>query len=74
MSQRMPLIYNDPTHWRARAMEARTIADRMRDPEGRYRMLTIAKRYNEIAERAVERLKALARGTRPIVPDDGDID
>jgi hypothetical protein len=55
-------------------MEARAIAGRMRDPEGRYRMLTIARRYNEIADRAVERLKAIARGTLPIIPDDGDIE
>jgi hypothetical protein len=55
-------------------MEARTIAGRMRDPEGRYRMLTIARRYNEIADRAVERLKAIARGAMPIIPDDGEIE
>jgi hypothetical protein len=39
-----------------------------REREGRYRMLTIARRYNEIAERAVERLKAIARGTLPDHP------
>ena len=71
-ASKMPLVYNDPKHWQTRAVEARTIAERMLDPEGRRSMLTVAEQYERIAERAVERLKALAQGRPPIVHDTED--
>jgi len=27
----MPLVFNDPEHWRTRALEARALADKMAD-------------------------------------------
>jgi hypothetical protein len=53
----MPLLFNDPAHWRQRAAEARTIADQMTDPEGKRRMLEVAENYNRIADRAEERVR-----------------
>ena len=46
-----PLIH-DAEHWRKRAEEARTLADRMTDLESRRVMLEIAKSYDELAARA----------------------
>ena len=66
---KMPLVYNDPVHWRARAVEARLLADRMQDEDGRQGMLVIAEQYELIAARAGERLKAKAMGRAPILPD-----
>ena len=65
MPKRMLLPYDDPKHWRARAMETRIAATRLLTPEGRYRMLAIARRYEEIAERAQQ--------TLPIVLDRRDM-
>jgi hypothetical protein len=48
----MPLMYNDPEHWRKRAEEARQIAEQMTDAVGKKAMLQIAGRYHEIADRA----------------------
>jgi hypothetical protein len=67
--RKMPLVYNDPVHWRARAVEARALADRMQDDDGRDGMLVIAEQYELIAERAGERLRAKAAGRAPILPD-----
>jgi hypothetical protein len=53
----MPLIHNDPQHWRDRAVEARALADRMTDPVGRKAMMEIAEKYEGLAERALERLR-----------------
>ena len=55
MSSR-PLIH-DAKHWRKRAEEARTLADRMMDLESRRVMLEIAKSYDELAARAETRNK-----------------
>ena len=52
----MPLLYNDPEHWRQRAEEAREIARKMADLKGREAMLAIADKYDQLAKRAVERL------------------
>jgi hypothetical protein len=38
----MPLIHNDPEHWRKRAEEARKLANEMTDPVGKKAMLEIA--------------------------------
>jgi hypothetical protein len=39
-------------HWRARAEEARKLAESMADEDSRWRMLRIASDYNKLAERA----------------------
>lgn len=56
----MPLVFNDPQHWHERARDARAVAERMSDIEGRARMLAIADQYEKLAERAVARLKTNA--------------
>jgi hypothetical protein len=48
---------NDPSHWRARAIEARTMADHITDPASRGLMLNVAAEYEELAKRAEERAK-----------------
>ena len=53
---RRPLI-DDPEHWRKRAEQARTSADRMSDLESRRVMFEIAKSYDELAVRAEARNK-----------------
>ena len=64
---KMPLVYNDAGHWRTRASQTRRIAAGMTDPFARSRMLEIAERYDKIADRAVERREAHARGAASIV-------
>ena len=59
----MPLVYNNPEHWRARANEARAIANQITDVVGRDRMLSIADEYENLAGRAVQRLKDTAATT-----------
>ncbi len=59
----MPLLFNDPSHWRERAAEARKLAAGMTDPEGRGQMLDIAKSYDKLAERALTRLSESAKST-----------
>jgi hypothetical protein len=56
----MPLVFNDPAHWRARALEAKALADKMTDAEGRSRMISVAQEYDHLADRATARLKATA--------------
>jgi hypothetical protein len=48
---------NDPSHWRARAIEARTIAEHLSDPISKETMLRVAAEYEELARRAEERVK-----------------
>jgi hypothetical protein len=52
----VPLLYNDPEHWRERAAEARALAEKMTDTVGKRAMIEIAEKYERLAERAVERL------------------
>jgi hypothetical protein len=47
---------NDPQHLRARAQEARTIADQINDEKSKPAMLRIANDYETLAERAEKRL------------------
>ena len=51
-------------HWRARADEARTLAEQMNDADAKWRMLRIATDYDKIAKRA----EAAANGNRPPSP------
>jgi hypothetical protein len=48
----VPLLFDDPAHWRARALEAKALADSVTDAEGRSRMLSIAQEYDHRAGRA----------------------
>src|SRR5262249_10970889 len=43
---------NEPQHWRARAEEARILANKMDDSESKDAMLRIAKDYERLAKRA----------------------
>jgi hypothetical protein len=52
----MPLLYNDPEHWRKRAEDARSLARLMSDRVGKETMMEIADKYDRLAARAVERL------------------
>jgi hypothetical protein len=52
----MPADAPDPAlRWRALADEARTIADQMSDPQQKLVLLTIARGYDRLAERAAAR-------------------
>jgi hypothetical protein len=52
----MPAEAPDPAlRWRALADEARTIADQMSDPQQKLILLTIARGYERLAERAMAR-------------------
>jgi hypothetical protein len=44
--------FRDPKHWRARAAEARAMAEQFADPESQRLMLWIADEYVILAERA----------------------
>ena len=58
----MPKVpINDPKHWRARAEEARTMAEQIGDSNSKRKMLRIADDYEELARRAERRLKAQAQ-------------
>jgi hypothetical protein len=52
----VPLLYNDPEHWRERAVEARALAEKMTDAVGKNAMMEIAVKYERLAARALERL------------------
>ena len=49
---------NDPAHWRRRAAETRSIADRLDDAAARQAMLEIADQYERIAAMAERRAVA----------------
>ena len=46
---------NEPDHWRARAKEARNLANQMDDSESKDAMLRIAEDYERLAKRADDR-------------------
>jgi hypothetical protein len=62
----MAAIYNDPQHWRDRANEARSLADKMTEIDSQARMVGVAEEYERIAARAHQRLKAGALATAPV--------
>ena len=47
--------FNDPGHWRARAIEARAVAEHLNDPISKEMMLKVAADYEKLAKRAEER-------------------
>jgi hypothetical protein len=47
---------NDPGHWRARAIEARAVAEQITDPVAKQMMLNVAAEYEQLAKRAEERM------------------
>ena len=49
-------LLDDTKHWWSRAEETRTIAELINDPEAKRIMFDIAKGYDRLAERAVERV------------------
>lgn len=52
----MPSEASDPVlHWQALAEEARAIADQMTDPQAKLILLTIARGYDRLAQRAATR-------------------
>jgi len=51
----MAQILDNPTHWRKRAEEARTLADIINDPEAKRMMLRLVETYEELAIRASQR-------------------
>ena len=61
----MPILH-DEAAWRARAEEARAIAESLTDPENRRTMLAIAEGYEVIVRRVINR-----RNEMQPVPDKG---
>ena len=51
----MSSILYDADHWRARADQARTLAEQMTDPLSKATMLKIAEGYEEMAKHALAR-------------------
>jgi hypothetical protein len=49
------LPINDPKHWRKRVEEARTLARKITDKNGKARMMRLAKQYEKLAEKAEQR-------------------
>jgi hypothetical protein len=52
----MPSIIDDPTHWRRRAEEARSVAVQLDDPIAKKTMLDIALSYEQLAALAEAKL------------------
>ncbi len=60
---------NDPQHWRTRPAELRSLAEDVRHPEAKARMLRIYEEYEHPAKRAEQRNGAAQR--RPERPHRG---
>jgi hypothetical protein len=52
----MASIFNDPTHWRARAGKTREIAAQLRDAKDKSLLASIAESYDRLAVAAEKRL------------------
>ena len=61
----MPASINDPEHRRQRAEQMRALAVEMGDPQARQTMLQLARDYERLAERAVQRAGDLLPDPRP---------
>jgi hypothetical protein len=48
-------LLDDPKHWRDRAVEARAMAEDMKDPQSKQTMLNIAADCDGLAKRAEQR-------------------
>jgi len=57
----MPQRIDDAPQWRARAEEARELAQQLKDPESKQIMLDIAVSYVMLAQKAEERHSARRR-------------
>jgi len=58
----MPLsILDNAEHWLTRAEEARSIADKLSDPESKRTILRIADDYDRLAEHAQRRAEKQSR-------------
>jgi hypothetical protein len=57
MATNQPSSFNDPGHWRKRAMDMRRVADEMEPlPVAKASLLRIADGYEQLAARLTERL------------------
>ena len=54
-------VLADPTYWRGRADEARTVAGQLGDHDSKRRMAEIAKGYEYLAQRAEENLRGFEK-------------
>jgi len=61
----VPLLFNDPKHWRERAEEARRHAEQMADAEAKRTMLGIADSYEQLARKAEARLAEAMLAQKP---------
>ena len=67
----MSELLKNPGHWKARAEEARTLADEMNDEIAKQTMLGIAEDYEVLAHHADLRLKG-NHGPRKVSRDTGN--
>jgi hypothetical protein len=54
---------NDSKYWRKRVEEARVLAHKITDKNGKARMLRLAKQYEKLAERAEQRSRTTTKAT-----------
>ena len=54
MSALMPELLTNPDHWRTRAHEARQRAQQLEDLEAKAVQLRMAKKYDDLADRATK--------------------
>jgi hypothetical protein len=62
----MPAAWGSSEHWRERAEEARTLAEKMSNVRLKRAMLEIAEGYEHLAERAAEAAAALPAANQAV--------